>query len=680
MVEIHNLVFQLKNRFFKLIKKIKMNFKQFSTRGILKSTFILGNFVLMLFITSFKTNAAIINVSSIAALQTASNTASPGDIIVLANNTYLNSTLNITTNNITIKAATPGGVILNGNNAITITGNNITFSGFQFLSGTIPGVVIHVDGDYALLTQLNFKGYSAQKYINITGQYDEVSYCNFENKPTSAPIGNLVHIAPNGTVPNYAKIRYCSFKNMNGAGGDNGNECIRIANGAQSTFLCRTIVEYCYFENTGDGDSEAISVKSRENVLRYNTFRNNQNAMMVFRNGNDNVAYGNFFIGAGGIRVKEANNIYCYNNYFENSGVGGTMNAVTYVYVSPNLNNINFIHNTFVECGLIDLDNGSRNNTWANNIFKKSTGNIFTGSPTSITWSGNIYQGNLGVSIPSGMTNANPLLTLNSKNYYSLSSSSPAINTASATYPAILDIANVDDDPSLLLDISGQPRPVLKSDKDIGCDEFTTGNTTNHPLVLSEVGPSYLGGPGSIVLPATLNRFSGTIVQQDALLSWATASEINMAGYEVERSINGKDFTSVGNRVDAMNSSFTQHYKLIDKNIFDIHTGNVYYRLKMINMDGGATYSGMLVLSLKGNSNTRLYPNPAQENIFLEVVLSGEKTPFNIYNAEGRLIRSELRSVVKGKNLLEFNIADLPKGIYYLQYENFVRKIMFVKN
>jgi hypothetical protein len=39
-----------------------------------------------------------------------------------------------------------------------------------------------------------------------------------------------------------------------------------------------------------------------------------------------------------------------------------------------------------------------------------------------------------------------------------------------------------------------------------------------------------------------------------------------------------------------------------------------------------------------------------------------------------------MRAVVKGKNLLEFNIADLPKGIYYLQYENFVRKTMFVKN
>jgi hypothetical protein len=465
----------------------------------LKSTLFLVKFVLILFFISFKTNAAIINVSSISALQTASNTASPGDIIVLANNTYLNSTINITTSNITVRAETPGGVILNGTNAITISGNNVTFSGFQFISGSITGNVITVTGNYVTLTQLNFNGYSAQKYINLQGQYDEVAYCNFENKPTSAPIGNLVHIAPNGTVPNYAKIRYCSFRNMGGTGGDNGNECIRIANGAQSTFLCRTIVEYCYFENTGNGDSEAISVKSRENTLRFNTFRNNQNAMMVFRNGNDNVAYGNFFIGAGGIRIKEANNIYCYNNYFENAGVGGTMNAVTYDYISPNLKNINFLHNTFVECGLINLSSGATNNTWANNVFKKSSGDIFIGSSSGITWSGNIYQGTLGISIPSGITNLDPKLTKNSENYYGLSDLSPAINNSSATYPAIMDIANIDDDPSLSFDISGQSRPMLKSEKDAGCDEFTSGNTINRPLILTDVGPSYLGGPGGIV-------------------------------------------------------------------------------------------------------------------------------------------------------------------------------------
>ena len=444
--------------------------------------------------------ATEIHVSSIIALKAALVTASAGDVIILDDGTYLNTILAIATSNITVKAASPGGVYLNGTNSINISGSNVVFSGFQFTSGSIDGIVIVVSGSHDVLTQLNFIGYSAQKYINLQGQYDEVSFCNFENKPVTAPAGNLIHIAPNGIVPNYAKIRYCSFRNMSGAGGDNGNECIRIANGAQSAYTCRTIVEFCYFENTGMGDSEAISVKSRENVLRYNTFRNNQNAMMVFRNGDNNVGYGNFFISAGGIRVKEVNNVYCYNNYFENSGVGGSQDAVTYVYYTANttnvLQNINFLYNTFVDCGMINLDTGAVGNTWANNIFKKSSGNIFEGSAPGISWAGNIYAGVLGISIPLGMMNADPKLVKNSDGYYGLSSSSPAVDASSTSYPPILDIANIDDDPSLLLDISGQSRPASSTLKDVGCDEFNaTGVVINRPLKLSDVGPSYLGGP-----------------------------------------------------------------------------------------------------------------------------------------------------------------------------------------
>ncbi|MCX6141936.1 MAG: T9SS type A sorting domain-containing protein [Ignavibacteriales bacterium] len=453
----------------------------------------------------FHCQASEIHVSSVAALQAAINGASAGDVIVLDNGTYLNSTLAIGTSNITVKAGTPGGVLLNGTNAITISGSYVTFTGFQFTSGSIDGIAIVVSGSNDLLTQLNFRGYSAQKYINLQGQYDEVSFCNFENKPVTAPQGNLIHIAPNGIVPNYARIRYCSFKNMPGAGGDNGNECIRIANGTQSTYVCKTLVEFCYFENTGMGDSEAISVKSQENVLRYNTFKNNQDAMMVFRNGDNNIGYGNFFISAGGIRVKEANNIYCYNNYFENSGIGGNSDAVTYVYYTANttnvLQNINFLYNTFVECGDIDLDKGATNNTWSNNIFQKSSGNIFIASSIAgISWSGNIYTGTLGLSIPSGTTNADPKLVKNSDGYYGLSSSSPAIDASNVGFPPILDIAGIDDDPSLLLDVSGRSRPVAVTLKDVGCSEYgATGAATNRPLKLSDVGPSYLGGPATSV-------------------------------------------------------------------------------------------------------------------------------------------------------------------------------------
>lgn len=453
----------------------------------------------------FRAHAAEIHVSSIPALQTAVDSAGAGDVIVLNNGTYSNSAIAIGTGNITVKAATPGGVYLNGTNTITISGGYVTFSGFQFTSGSIGGVVVAVSGDHVVLTQLNFKGYSAQKYISLQGQYDDISYCNFENKPATAPAGNLVHIAPNGVVPNYARIRYCSFRNMPGAGGDNGNECIRIANGAQSTYLCRTIVEYCYFENTGMGDSECISNKSRENVIRYNTFRNNQEAMLCFRNGDNAVAYGNFFINAGGIRVKEANNIFCYNNYFENSGSTGSQGCIRYVYYTANttnvLNNINFIHNTFVNCGESDLDTGAKDNTWANNIVTSTSGKLFTASSVSgIAWAGNIYQGTLGLAIPSGMTNANPNLVLNADGYYALSPSGPAIDAASANYPAILDIAEVDDDPFVMRDISGRARPANVTAKDVGCTEYAAaGAATNRPLKVSDVGPSYLGGPATNV-------------------------------------------------------------------------------------------------------------------------------------------------------------------------------------
>ena len=45
-------------------------------------------------------------------------------------------------------------------------------------------------------------------------------------------------------------------------------------------------------------------------MIRHNVFDNNVGAMLVFRNGDKNIAYGNMFIrGSGGVRVKWANNI-----------------------------------------------------------------------------------------------------------------------------------------------------------------------------------------------------------------------------------------------------------------------------------------------------------------------------------------------------------------------------------
>jgi hypothetical protein len=626
------------------------------------------------------TTAKVIAVTTVPALQTAVNNSSAGDTIVLANGTYLDNTLTIGKSNIVVKALTPGGVFLNGTNDINITGNNITFSGFQFTSGDIgSSYLIEVSGSHNTITQLNVNGYSAKKYIllNAPSQYNTVSYCNFQNKPSGAVIGNLIHIDPDAAVPGYHRIRYCSFQNMNGAGGDNGNECIRISNGATSTYVSRTIIEYCYFYNTGAGDSEVISVKCQENVLRFNTNTNNQQGNFCFRNGNNNIAYGNFFINAGGIRVKEANNIYCYNNYFENCGDGSVTAPVKYVFVSPNLSNINFIHNTFINGSPIELDSGAVSNTWANNLFKKSSGAIFTGSATGITWAGNIRSGNPGISIPAGMISTNDvLLTNNSEGYQSLSSASPAIDASAAGFPALPDLVNIDDDPSLHYDISGQERPVSAAAKDVGCDEYAAGTTTNRPLTLSEVGPSYLGGPEP--LPVTLTSLKAVIVGQRVSLEWFTDAETGNYGFDIERRRDDRSIPAgtgehvlwerVGFVAGHGNRTSSAGYGFVDNTA---NTGRYAYRLKQIDTDGGCEYSTVIFIDVPSEPGFELcgnFPNPFNPETIIRfrVPESGIAT-LTVYNSSGQQIRTLFRATAETGNDIDipFNAGQAASGIYF---------------
>ncbi|MEI6554536.1 MAG: DNRLRE domain-containing protein [Paludibacter sp.] len=476
--------------------------------------------IICLFSGNITINAATITATSIADLQTKINSAASGDIINLTNGHYTNNTISISKSNITVQAATAGGVYLDGTNAITISGNNNTFGGFQFTTNTLsngqivenPTNVVTVTGNSNTITQLNFNGYSASKMIQLEGQFNVVSFCNFQNKPALNNVnhggdGDMVQIIPNATNPGYNTIRYCSFQHMPGFGGDFGNECIRIGDGVYSTYISRTVVEYCYFEDTGLGDSEAISVKSMENTLRYNTMNNNPNAMFCFRNGDNNVAYGNFFINSGGVRCKQANNVWIYNNYFEMAGTGqdnslpgSGAKAIYFLTYSGYNNNYNVLHNTFYKCGESEIQSGMTNCTWANNAFYSNSGSIFSSASTTSgeTFLGNLYSGTLGLSIASGMTNADPKLTLNSDGYYGLSATSPAINAASSNYPAMLSIPLID---TLALDIQGQYRPTTRTQKDVGCEEYSaTGTVLNKPLAVTNVGPSYLGGPATPTL------------------------------------------------------------------------------------------------------------------------------------------------------------------------------------
>ena len=432
--------------------------------------------------------------NSVAELQLAINSASSGDLLILAAGTYTDAAITVTTHGLTIRAELAGKVIFNGSSHIVIKSDHTVFSGFQFLNGEFPGIVIRVFGSDNKVEDLNFFGYSAKKYINLEAgsQRNEISYCNFENKPATAPMGNLVGVIPDSQIPGYHRIRFCSFKNNPGAGGDNGNEPIRLGDGAVSTYISRTIVEYCYWENTGLGDSENVSIKCRENIVRYCTFKDNQDGALVFRNGINNMAYGNSFINAGGIRIKEASNIFCFDNYFENSGIGGRASAVNLEYLENNLNNINFLSNTFINCGAIILGGtGPLLNCWANNLFVKPVGAIFSRPNQGTQWLGNIYQGSLGLPPTPGLKAGAPRFTHKANDYYrpTLTTPTKSASVAGFSIPAMYD--GMAPTNPLGMDLFQNSRPLKVEQWDVGAIQYSRYAKNFGALTAKSTGPRY---------------------------------------------------------------------------------------------------------------------------------------------------------------------------------------------
>jgi hypothetical protein len=456
--------------------------------------------------------------------------SSQGDTITISNGTYKDAKFSIDNNGLIIQAETLGNVFFTGASQFAIKGNYNKISGIQFKEGSLPpksGPTIDVSGNNNLITEFNWSGFSAEKYIVFKEgtQYNTVSFCNMENKPADAPIGCLIQILPIEGVPNYHKISHCTFKNLPGKGGDYGNEPIRIGLGALSNFPSRSIVEFCLFYNTGLGDSESISIKSMENVIRYNVFDKNVGGMLVFRNGNKNIAYSNIFIrGSGGIRVKEANDILCFNNYFEGSNASINDNAIAFDYLSPNLKNINFIFNTIIDWSidfgdLLISPKKDTNINFSNNIFyKKNSGKLFltTSKPNTSTNTNDLkftnivqFEGNLFETSDSSVLAEENFLKeksniLNKKiqfiskedGYLSLTEKSPAIDSATKNIPTLLTIVGIDNYIGIEEDINKTKRPInANNNADIGSEEFSLVNSsTNIGLkYLNELrGPSYI--------------------------------------------------------------------------------------------------------------------------------------------------------------------------------------------
>ncbi|MFB9691135.1 polysaccharide lyase 6 family protein [Amycolatopsis plumensis] len=421
-------------------------------------------------------SAAQIRVTSLAALQSAMDKANPGDTIALADGSYsAGATLSIKRSGtgsapVTIAAEHTGQATLTGSKTFAFASgvSNVVLRGFKFRGSATLSVPAGAPGNR--LTRNDFQLATDGNWVTVSGDDTVVDRNVFQNRTSEGVF--LQILGPSGAMAKRVHVHHNS--------GSNGGESIRLGLSDRQSYSANALIENNLFEKA-DGDSEAISVKSSDNVVRYNTIRDSR-GYLVLRHGNRSTVEGNVLFGSG-IRF-HGNDHRIVNNYVANSGdraivfgSGDEADSGPTSKLHDRPDRVTVAYNTVLGSNsVIDGDGGDfkpKDCVVADNIVKGTSGTLVTlPGGSTVKYEGNItFGGTAG--IPS--KSVDPKLVKDTAGLYRLAAGSPAINAGVGSYP------------SAAKDFDLQARSGVF---DVGADEYFASGTTRVPLTKADVGPT----------------------------------------------------------------------------------------------------------------------------------------------------------------------------------------------
>ena len=611
---------------------------------------------------------------------------------------------------IVIYAKNKGMAVLNGGSSLKFSlVNYITLSGFSIRSaGVSTGIKIENSTHIRITNNkldLQETGSCTWIYIGDTfnspeplrSGYNRIDHNLFENKEQ---VGTFIKMDGNMfEQTKYDTIDYNHFKN-NQPRATNEKECIRVGYSQLSMSSGFTLIEYNLFEDC-DGDPEIVSIKSCDNIVRYNTFVRCLGTLSL-RHGNRTLVEGNYFLGegktvgtdgTGGIRVYGKDHIII-NNYF--SGLTGskfdaaiTITNGDVLNTSTSLDkhfvpeNVIVAHNTLVNNKAnieIGFDNASGSTTYniapkncqiSNNVIIEDANPIVksysAASLAGVSFSNNMMYptGTATVGItysPTQITIADPLLVqptctapatncelTNAFKVRRISSGSPAIDASTGTYAFAT------------LDCEQQPRT---GTKDMGADEYNdSGAPSVSALSASNVGPDAMPFTYTYTfgtLPIKELYFSAKEVNKVSELVWIVREESGIKNYDVEWSVDGRNFKTLGN-VSSINSFALYTYSFTHSTPAN---GDNFYRLRIVDLQAKVSYSEVRKVAIGSTKAMTLYPNPAADFVYIETE-AGSKRVVMLYNFYGQLVKSYTLPETGG--LHKVSLTGLAAGTYVVQ-------------
>jgi hypothetical protein len=235
--------------------------------------------------------------------------------------------------------------------------------------------------------------------------------------------------------------------------------------------------------------------------------------------------------------------------------------------------------------------------------------------------------------------------------------------------------------PAMIVDVTGTLQFTTGNKLDLPCGSIFSiqkggvvrkstaggGNSTLISICGSNIwtaGMGELNTPqsfGGEILPVELIGFEGELIDQNAHLTWSTATEQKSDYYSLYRSDEGSDWEFVKDVMASGNSNIRKDYSYI---VYGLE-GKTLFKLEQTDWDG--TTKPLAIVELNGApeenyQKINVYPNPTSSIINFQGLPSQFKGVFSLFDITGNLVYQT--SIGQSLNNLDLREQGLKSGIF----------------
>ncbi|RMG23437.1 MAG: T9SS C-terminal target domain-containing protein [Bacteroidetes bacterium] len=170
------------------------------------------------------------------------------------------------------------------------------------------------------------------------------------------------------------------------------------------------------------------------------------------------------------------------------------------------------------------------------------------------------------------------------------------------------------------------------------------------------------------LLPVELTSFTARMYGGMGLLEWKTDQNQTGNHFVVERSLDGSLFETIG-QVPMKGSNEARAYSFKDPLKGFSEDQRLYYRLKVVSLDGKSSYSPLVELAIEESLSLSAvaYPNPAKGRVKVKAISGGPQfVTARILNGQGKTVWEKEVEIDQGETVFDVSVSGWTPGLYII--------------